>query len=98
MGHWMTDVNGDDYYVEGKGHWMTDVNGDDYYVKDKGHWMTRLYFGKHHSMEVDEPIEIILSKIEEGCTWLRLTETSTKFTITVNIKTVQCMTEYGEWI
>lgn len=35
MGHWMTDVNGDDYYVEDKGHWMTDVNGDDYYVGGK---------------------------------------------------------------
>ena len=25
MGHWMTDVNGDDHYIKGKGHWMTQL-------------------------------------------------------------------------
>lgn len=94
MGHWMTDVNGDDYYVEDKGRWVTDVNGDDHYVKGKDHWITRLCFGENNYLEVDAPIEVIMSKIKEGYTWFHFTETFTRSTCIVNIKTVQYIREY----
>lgn len=96
MGYWMTDVNGDDHYIGDKGYRITDVNGDDHYIENKS-WITRLYFGEGNYLEVDVPIDIIMSKIKEGYTWFRFTVTSTKSICLVNIKTVQYITEYPEY-
>ena len=109
MGHWMTDVNGDDYYVKDKGHWTTDVNGDDHYVEEKDqemtdvsgenkdYKMTLLYFGNNDCVRVEDSIKDIIATINGGYEWICVKEASTKSTFVVQAKTILYMTDYESW-